>query len=209
MVEKLLGHSWNFLPFCSIIEENESKKSKIAGCLDCATTKEASFLKMPRRITQIKNGCIAKWDNLRSSLLLKRSNMNNEKVNKGRYRLALKAKKRDMSVPIFGLEKIPAEPLLKLALEEIGEQESYIEELEDKVKQLEKERLESWKENKKTLVQGVKSEALIQAKRNQYYSKLESKLIKASEHIRRLSDARDELLKEVLTLKEQIQRLSE
>lgn len=135
--------------------------------------------------------------------------MDNDKVNKGRYRLALKAKKRDMSVSIFGLEKIPAESLLKLALEEIGEQESYIEELEEKVRQLEKERLESWKECKKALVQEVKSEAFIQAKRNQYYSKLELKLIKASEHIRRLSDARDELLKDVLTLKEQILRLSE
>ena len=65
---------------------------------------------------------------------LKGENMDNEKMKKGRYRLALKAKKRDMSVSIFGLEKIPAEPLLKLALEEIGEQESYIEELEEKVR---------------------------------------------------------------------------
>ena len=127
----------------------------------------------------------------------------------GYYRLALKAKKRDMSVSIFGLEKIPAEPLLKLALEEIGEQESYIEELEEKVRQLEKERLDSWKEEKKALAHEVKNEAFLLAKRNQYYFRLESKLVKASEHVRRLTDSRNELLKEILTLKEQIQRLSE
>ena len=114
-----------------------------------------------------------------------------------------------MSVSIFGLEKIPAEPLLKLALEEIGEQESYIEELEEKVRQLEKERLDSWKEEKKALAHEVKNEAFLLAKRNQYYFRLESKLVKASEHVRRLTDSRNELLKEILTLKEQIQRLSE
>ena len=54
--------------------------------------------------------------------------MSNDKLKKGCYRLAMKAKKRDMSVSIFGLEKVPAEPLLRMALEEIGEQESYIEE---------------------------------------------------------------------------------
>lgn len=135
--------------------------------------------------------------------------MDNDKMNKGRYRLALKAKKRDMSVSIFGLEKIPAEPLLKLALEEIGEQESYIEELEEKVRQLEKERMDSWKEEKKALAHEVKTEAFLLAKRNQYYSKLEARLVKASEHVRRLIDSRNELLKEILTLKEQVQRLTE
>lgn len=135
--------------------------------------------------------------------------MDNDKMNKGRYRLALKAKKRDMSVSIFGLEKIPAEPLLKLALEEIGEQESYIEELEEKVRQLEKERMDLWKEEKKALVHEVKTEAFLLAKRNQYYSKLEARQAKASEHVRRLIDSRNELLKEILTLKEQVQRLTE
>ena len=132
--------------------------------------------------------------------------MDNEKMNKGRYRLALKAKKRDMSVSIFGLEKIPAEPLLKLALEEIGEQESYIEELEEKVRQLEKERQNSRKVEKKALVHEVKTEAFLLAKRNQYYSKLEAKLVKASEHVRRLVYSRNELLKEILSLKEQVQQ---
>lgn len=135
--------------------------------------------------------------------------MDNEKMKKGHYRLALKAKKRDMSVSIFGLEKIPAEPLLKLAFEEIGELESYIEELEEKVRLLEKERMDSWKEEKKALVHEVKTEAFLLAKRNQYYSKLEARLVKASEHVRRLIDSRNELLKEILTLKEQVQRLTE
>lgn len=94
-------------------------------------------------------------------------------------------------------------------MEEIGEQESYIEELEEKVRQLEKERMDSWKEEKKALVHEVKTEAFLLAKRNQYYSKLEARLVKASEHVRRLIDSRNELLKEILTLKEQVQRLTE
>lgn len=134
--------------------------------------------------------------------------MDNEKVKKGHYRLALKTKKRDMTVSIFGLEKIPPGPLLKLALEEIGEQESYIEELEEKVRQLEKGRLDAWKEEKKTLIHEVKTEAFLMAKRNQYYSRLEARLVKASEHVRRLTVARNELLKQNLSLKEQIQQLS-
>lgn len=153
--------------------------------------------------------CTAKWNSLLSSLHLKGRIMDNEKMKKGHYRLALKAKKRDMSVSIFGLEKIPAEPLLRLALEKIGEQESYIEELEEKVKQLEKERMDSWKETKKALVHEVKTEAFLLAKRNQYYSRLEERLVKASGHVRRLIDSRNELLKETLILKEQIQRLTE
>lgn len=140
---------------------------------------------------------------------LDREIMDNEKMKIGRYRLAQKAEKRDMSVSIFGLEKIPAEPLLKLALEEIGEQETYIEELEEKVRQLEMERVDSWKETKKALVHDVKTEAFLLAKRNQYYSRLEERLVKASGHVRRLIDSRNELLKEILILKEQIQRLTE
>lgn len=61
-----------------------------------------------------------------------------EYAKKGRNRLAIKAKARDMSVSVFGLEKVPLEPLFKMALEEIGEQESCIEELEDKIKKMEK-----------------------------------------------------------------------
>ena len=134
--------------------------------------------------------------------------MDNEKISKGRFRLALKAKKRDMSVSVFGLEKVPAEPLLKLALEEIGEQEAYIEELEEKVRQMEQQRLTSLIEERKALVHEVKTEAYLLAKRNQYYSRLESRLVKAGEHIRRLINARNELIKEVNSLKEQIQRQS-
>lgn len=134
--------------------------------------------------------------------------MDNEKINKGRYQLALKAMKRDMSVSVFGLEKVPAEPLLKLALEEIGEQEAYIEELEEKIRQMEQERLTSLMEERKALVHEVKTEAYLLAKRNQYYSRLESRLVKAGEHIRRLINARNELIKEVNSLNEQIQRLS-
>ena len=135
--------------------------------------------------------------------------MDNKKINKGRNLLAIKLKKRDMSLSVFGLEKVPAEPLLKMALEEIGEQESYIEELEEKIKNIDRERESSWKQEKKALVHEVKSEAFLMAQRNQYYSRLELRLARASERIRRLVDVRNELLRENLALKEQIKQLSE
>lgn len=134
--------------------------------------------------------------------------MNNEKMNKGRERLSIKLKKRDMSVSIFGLEKVPAEPLLKLALEKIGEQESYIQELEEKIRQLGQELDCSRKKEEKDLTHEIKHEAFIQTRKNQYYSRLERRLTKAGERIRRLTDARNVLIEENLALREQIKRLS-
>jgi hypothetical protein len=46
--------------------------------------------------------------------------------------------KQDKTKPIYGLEKIPDSELLKLSQRELGEYKSYCEELEDKVKELEK-----------------------------------------------------------------------
>lgn len=154
-------------------------------------------------------GCTTKWSNRPITLHQKRLNMDNEKINKGRNRLAIKLKKRDMSVSVFGLEKVPAEPLLKMALEEIGEQESYIEELEEKIKHIDREREASWKQERKALVHEVKSEAFLLAQRNLYYSKLELRLGRAGERIRRLIDVRNELLRENLALKKRIEQLSE
>lgn len=130
--------------------------------------------------------------------------MNEEKINKGRCVLAMKAKKKDISVSIFGLEKVPAEPLLKMALEEIGEQESYIEELEERIKQMRKENAEILKAERKALVHEVKSEAFLLAKRNQYYTTLENRLARQGKLIRRLIETRNELLKNILQLKEHI-----
>ena len=135
--------------------------------------------------------------------------MDNEKINKGRYRLELKAKERDLTLPIFGLEKAPAEALLKLALEEIGEQEAYIEELEEKVNALEQDRQNAWKEEKKALVHEIKSEAFLQVQKEKYLSRYENKITKAHEQIRQLKKARNDLLQEVLALRERLQERSE
>jgi hypothetical protein len=134
--------------------------------------------------------------------------MNNELINKGRYRLALKVHKNDRSKPIFGLEKVPAEALLKLALEEIGEQESYIEELKQKIRKMEKSSVTSLKDERKALVHEVKSEAFLLAKRNQYYANLENKLIRQGKLVRSLFVTRDELIRKVLRLQEEIDQLS-
>ena len=135
--------------------------------------------------------------------------MSNDKLKKGCYRLAMKAKKRDMSISIFGLEKVPAEPLLRMALEEIGEQESYIEELKETIRQLKKENAAKLKEERKSLVHEVKTEAFLLAKRNQYYKTLENRLIRQGELVRSLIVSRDELAVRVLQLNEQINRLSQ
>ena len=134
--------------------------------------------------------------------------MDKDKINKGRYVLAAKAKKRDMSVSVFGLEKVPAEPLLKFALEEIGEQESYIEELKERIRQMEKENAAKLKEERKALVHEVKSEAFLLAKRNQYYTTLENRLIRQGKFVLNLIESRNELLLIVLQLKKQIAQLS-
>ena len=135
--------------------------------------------------------------------------MNNELLNKGRYRLVLKAQKNGRSKPIFGLEKVPAEALLKLALEEIGEQESYIEELKDKIRKMEKAGATTLKDERKALVHEVKSEAFLLAKRNQYYANLENKLIRQGKLVRSMFVTRDELIRKVLRLQEEIDRLSQ
>ena len=153
--------------------------------------------------------CIVKWDTPPSILHQKRESMEKTKLYKGRKRLVIKAKKRDMSVSIFDLEKVPAEPLLKMAIEEIGEQESYIEELEERIKQMKKENAEILKAERKALVHEVKSEAFLLAKRNQYYTTLENRLSRQGKLVRSLIESRDELVLKVLKLKEQINLLSQ
>lgn len=64
---------------------------------------------------------------------------NNEKITKGRDRLRVKLRGKKYDVEAFDLMKIPIEWLYQDALREIGEQESYIEELKAEIMPLRKE----------------------------------------------------------------------
>ena len=64
---------------------------------------------------------------------------NKDKIKKGRDRLRIKLRGNKYDVEAFDLMKIPVEYLYQDALREIGEQESYIEELEAEIKNLQKD----------------------------------------------------------------------
>ena len=63
--------------------------------------------------------------------------MSTDKIEKGRHILQMKMKScKHLGNQNQGLMKVPLEVLHSLALQQIGEQESYIEELEGKLKEL-------------------------------------------------------------------------
>lgn len=127
--------------------------------------------------------------------------MNENNIKKGRSILAIKVK-GDKSESIYGLEKIPLESLYKLALEQIGEQESYIEELEEKVKAMDEEQSHIRKEERVSLMSEINKEAVLEVKKTQHVQSLERKLSKQGETIKRLYENRNALLAEIARLKE-------
>ena len=63
--------------------------------------------------------------------------MSNDKIEKGKHILRMKiASGKHLENPDWNLMKIPIEALHSAALQQIGEQEAYIEELESKLKAL-------------------------------------------------------------------------
>ena len=127
--------------------------------------------------------------------------MDEQKVKKSHNILTIKIR-GDKSEPIFGLDKIPLESLYKMALEQIGEQESYIEELEEKVQSFEKERKRIRQEERISLMREIDKEAILEAKKMQHVQSLERNLSKQEKTIKRLYEGRNELLKEMAKLKE-------
>lgn len=115
---------------------------------------------------------------------------------KGHNILAIKIKE-GKSEPLFGLDKIPVESLYKLALEQIGEQESYIEELEDRIKDLEKEKKTIRQEERVSLMREIQKEAVVEAKKQQYTESLLKKIAKQERKIKSLYESRNVLLNEL------------
>ena len=116
---------------------------------------------------------------------------------KGHNNLAIKIKE-GKSEPLFGLDKIPVESLYKLALEQIGEQESYIEELEDRIKDLEKEKKTIRQEERVSLMREIQKEAVVEAKKQQYTESLLKKIAKQERKIKSLYESRNVLLNELM-----------
>lgn len=123
--------------------------------------------------------------------------MDEHNVMKGHNNLAIKIKE-GKSEPLFGLDKIPVESLYKLALEQIGEQESYIEELEDRIKDLEKEKKTIRQEERVSLMREIQKEAVVEAKKQQYTESLLKKIAKQERKIKSLYESRNVLLNELM-----------
>lgn len=135
---------------------------------------------------------------------------NEEKIAKGRYHLNIRAaKKYKAENERAGLLKIPLEALHNIALQQIGEQESYIEELERQIKILEarlKERdkliEERRKENKKLAaeIRREKEYAKIQKK----YEESQQQNAKLFLRIKMLADLLCQKNQEIDHLQEQL-----
>lgn len=132
---------------------------------------------------------------------------NNEKITKGRDRLRVKLRGKKYDVEAFDLMKIPIEWLYQDALREIGEQESYIEELKAEIENLQKE-INDLKnteqlsaEEKRTIGREVKREELY----GQQLGMIRSYRIE----IRRLKNTVRDLILKCLKLQNQIENFQE
>ena len=127
--------------------------------------------------------------------------MNMSDFKNGRDTLAIKVRNRHRTKPLYGLEKVPVEALLKLALEQVGEQESYIEELEEKIRRQEVEYSIKRKEEILALNNEIYKEAMIESRKSNDVQRLTSIVAKQKKKIKELRDSRKELIQEIVRLK--------
>ncbi len=127
--------------------------------------------------------------------------MNMSNFKNGRDTLAIKVRNRHRTKPLYGLEKVPVEALLKLALEQVGEQESYIEELEEKIRRQEVEYSIKRKEEILALNNEIYKEAMIESRKSYDVQRLTSIVAKQKKKIKELRDSRKELIQEIVRLK--------
>lgn len=127
--------------------------------------------------------------------------MNMSDFKNGRDTLAIKVRNRHRTKPLYGLEKVPVEALLKLALEQVGEQESYIEELEEKIRRQEVEYSIKRKEEILALKNEIYKEAMIESRKSYDVQRLTSIVAKQKKKIKELRDSRKELIQEIVRLK--------
>ena len=111
--------------------------------------------------------------------------MEKDRVQKGHYTLVARIQKTKKAEPNFGLEKIPIEGLYKYALIQIGEQESYIQEMEERLGVLEQENA-IMKSDETKLSRLEMRQSLMEARKQAYVSQLEHTLEKQTKIIKKL-----------------------
>ena len=104
--------------------------------------------------------------------------MEKDRVQKGHYTLAARIQKTKKAEPNFGLEK-------KYALIQIGEQESYIQEMEERLGVLEQENA-IMKSDETKLSRLEMRQSLMEARKQAYVSQLEHTLEKQTKIIKKL-----------------------
>ncbi len=132
--------------------------------------------------------------------------MKENDTKKGHSILKVAIKDSHKSIPINGLEKVPMEGLLKIAREEIGQLESYIDELKDKIRSFEKERKIILQQEKGSLLREIQKEAVMEAKKTEVVQKLKRKTEKQNVVIQQLYASRNELIIENLRLKKLLEQ---
>lgn len=125
--------------------------------------------------------------------------MSEEIINLGKTALAEKIKKRYAAVIVNGKVTLPLECLIRIAMETIGEQESYIQELETKV--------QSYQANPEQ-VREMEREAMAVTVQTRQVKKLMGRLQKQGDRIHKLRQARNEMAWEICRLKKMIEHQS-
>ena len=132
---------------------------------------------------------------------------NNDKIKKGRDRLRIKLRGKKYDVETFDLMKIPVEWLYQDALREIGEQESYIEELKAENMNLQKEIRDL--NNAQQLSIEEKRAIGKEIKREELYDKQLEMIRAYRKEIRGLKNTVRDLILKCVKLQNQVENLQE
>ena len=141
--------------------------------------------------------------------------MSKDKIEKGRHILRMKmASGKHLENPDWDLMKIPLEALHKVALQQIGEQEAHIEELEETVKKLQR-KLEQ-KEEKFALTKEENRRIAEEVRREEVNARILRRFEESQQNNGKLKKKCNELstelcmrMMEILQLKERIQELEQ
>ena len=112
-----------------------------------------------------------------------------------------KFKKVNRGEPIHGLEKIPDSELLRLSRQEVGQWQSYAQELEDRVKELEEKLAE--KEEVYKLSEEDKREVAMRMRENEITNNLKIQNKSLNEQLGKLRKSNKEYLNKILQLTNQ------
>lgn len=124
-------------------------------------------------------------------------------------------KLRWKEIPRFGLDKIPVESLYRMAKVEIGQLQSYAQELEEKIKSLEK-RIDTLEDDRTRLNQLLEQDeekralqvAVVEAKKEEYVAGLLKGHLTQQKHIEDLKRTNEQLYLRVFELTKKLDSIS-